>query len=452
MITDITVRNFKSIKDISHMKLTPLTILTGVNSSGKSNIMEAISFFGQASRLGAPESGQSIDFRTVFRSGDIRYPAPIENFVTYKKNAESVLHFEIQVMASENEVKGIEDLLKKYAAELSYFSLDGQGAKIQTLGYSYTFTVAANSFSQELFINNKKFVQVSQEPFGPTRMVYPKEWGAMSNSAGVILNENVFRLAGSPPQSLPPITAVAVEIVRYIREKSKRIYLISGERGRIDAQKGVRERSDPPPTWIGYKSEYLIEILSDCSTRKPEKFRMIQEWARRFRLSDITGGWTVDNTLESNFRDDLSGVNLNTYLAGFGSRQILSIITQIFYSEPGDVIMIEEPEISLHPENQVLLYELFSEAVSQGKQIICSTHSPFFILALSRIVKKKLLSVDEISVYHITRGQEGTESHLLKLDKNGFIIGGVPSFMQVELELFKDWSESLEEEETTEEK
>jgi predicted ATPase len=139
-------------------------------------------------------------------------------------------------------------------------------------------------------------------------------------------------------------------------------------------------------------------------------------------------------------------VNLNTTLAGFGSRQILSIITQIFWSEPGSVIMIEEPEISLHPENQVLLHELFSEAIAEDRQIICSTHSPFFVLALSRIVKRELLPLKDIAVYHVEKGKDGTHIKPLKLNKHGFIVSGVPSFMKVEGELFRDWSESLEEE------
>jgi len=108
--------------------------------------------------------------------------------------------------------------------------------------------------------------------------------------------------------------------------------------------------------------------------------------------------------------------------------------------------MIEEPEISLHPEHQVLLHELFSEVISQGKQIICSTHSPFFVLALSKIVKKKLLPLNKIAVYHVKKEKNGTYIETLKLNKHGFIVSGISSFMKVEEDLFRDWSESLEEE------
>jgi AAA15 family ATPase/GTPase len=48
MLKNTSIYNFKSIQKIETLKLKPLTILTGVNSSGKSNILEALSFFAQA--------------------------------------------------------------------------------------------------------------------------------------------------------------------------------------------------------------------------------------------------------------------------------------------------------------------------------------------------------------------------------------------------------------------
>lgn len=41
MLTQVNIKNFKSIND-EKLKLTPLTILTGTNSSGKSSVIQAI--------------------------------------------------------------------------------------------------------------------------------------------------------------------------------------------------------------------------------------------------------------------------------------------------------------------------------------------------------------------------------------------------------------------------
>ena len=100
--------------------------------------------------------------------------------------------------------------------------------------------------------------------------------------------------------------------------------------------------------------------------------------------------------------------------------------------------------MSLHPEAQVKIQELFADAINEGKQIICSTHSPFTILALSKIIKNKSLTVDDIAIYEVKKGKRGTKAKKLNLNNKGFIEGGITSFMNVELDLFKDWSESLE--------
>ena len=73
------------------LPLKPLTILTGKNSSGKSNIMEAIAFFGQgARRIKKPNLTNVI--QEVFRYGDtIKYPQKIENFIPYKKEKERIM-------------------------------------------------------------------------------------------------------------------------------------------------------------------------------------------------------------------------------------------------------------------------------------------------------------------------------------------------------------------------
>jgi predicted ATPase len=75
-------------------------------------------------------------------------------------------------------------------------------------------------------------------------------------------------------------------------------------------------------------------------------------------------------------------------MASYGSKQILSVITQLFWSDPDSIVMIEEPEISRHPNAQILLAELFAEAVHEGKQIIITAHSEFLPLTLAFQYKK----------------------------------------------------------------
>jgi predicted ATPase len=175
-----------------------------------------------------------------------------------------------------------------------------------------------------------------------------------------------------------------------------------------------------------------------------DKANKIDRWAQKFGIGSIKAGWRRPNYLGSDFNDPILKTPLELTFASFGSRQLLTIITQLFWSEPGDTILIEEPEISLHPGSQVLLQELFAEIVGEGKQIICTTHSPFFILALSKIVENKKLSKDDIAVYHVEKKEQGTKIRELELNEKGFLTNWIPSYLKVEDDLFREWAEKIE--------
>ncbi len=64
--------------------------------------------------------------------------------------------------------------------------------------------------------------------------------------------------------------------------------------------------------------------------------------------------------------------------AGEGLISIFTIVDTLYDSEPNDVIVIDEPELSLHPSLQRKLCNVLLE-FSTDRQIIISTHSPFFI-------------------------------------------------------------------------
>jgi len=445
MIAEVSIYNFKSIKEIKDLKLKPLTILTGVNSSGKSNIMEAISFFAQASRMRALGYSPTPNF--IFRSSDIKnYPSPIENFIVYKKDRRRKVALEIGLRPDRYLIRDIEALLVKSDEVRKYVFPKDTATEIETVGYSFSFRFPDKFFSQKILINKNLIVEVHHTKGQQPIIVYPDDFhgSVIRHTLDHVLVEDAFSSQKSHPV-LNVLLPIARQIVAYIKARAERVYFISGERGRIEPELPT-SREETTPFWIGFEGQDLVEILSRCFTREPEKAQKIREWANKFQLPDIRAGYVGRAILESNFRDDALDVILNSTLAGLGSRQTLSMITQIFWSETGDIIMIEEPEISLHPENQVLLHELFAEAISQGKQIICSTHSPFFVLALSKIVKKKLLKLDEIAVYEVEKGKQGTFVKTLELNKRGFIVSGIPSFMKVEEDLFRDWSESLGEE------
>lgn len=63
---------------------------------------------------------------------------------------------------------------------------------------------------------------------------------------------------------------------------------------------------------------------------------------------------------------------------GEGIISIFVIAGALYDSRPGDVVIIDEPELSLHPQTQRRLMRLI-EKFAADRQIIIATHSPYFV-------------------------------------------------------------------------
>lgn len=90
--------------------------------------------------------------------------------------------------------------------------------------------------------------------------------------------------------------------------------------------------------------------------------------------------WTIDQAdigqyyLKFNFR----GQYHNSDGLGEGLLSIFFIVDALYDSQPNNVIVVDEPELSIHPFLQKKLINLFAE-YSKDRQIILATHSPYFI-------------------------------------------------------------------------
>lgn len=161
MITKVSISNFKSIREIKDLKLKPLTILTGVNSSGKSNIMETISFFAQASRYRKAHT-QDPNVHSVFRNGDLKtYPREIENLVVYKRSRRRKVAFEINLEVDRTLTNDIEASLVKSDEARRYIFVEKNQTEIETVGYSFSFRLSDRAYSQG--INACMFTSVITE-------------------------------------------------------------------------------------------------------------------------------------------------------------------------------------------------------------------------------------------------------------------------------------------------
>lgn len=90
--------------------------------------------------------------------------------------------------------------------------------------------------------------------------------------------------------------------------------------------------------------------------------------------------WSIDLSPQNNYFLKFIKGNSSHSSEGLGEGivSLFVILDALYDSKPGDIISFDEPELSLHPAIQKRLSILFRE-YSKDRQIIISTHSPYFI-------------------------------------------------------------------------
>jgi predicted ATPase len=68
-------------------------------------------------------------------------------------------------------------------------------------------------------------------------------------------------------------------------------------------------------------------------------------------------------------------------------KQLAGLILYLRYrARPGDLLIIDEPEMNLHPEGQAKLLEILAILVNHGVQVLLTTHSPYLIAHANNLI------------------------------------------------------------------
>ena len=166
----------------------------------------------------------------------------------------------------------------------------------------------------------------------------------------------------------------------------------------------------------------------------------------RLEVKQITG--TTAATLGIRISEDTGF--LRPIHCGFGITQILPIIVAVLSARaPGDsgspLLLIENPEVHLHPAGQALMGEFLADAAHSGVQLIVETHSDHVLNGIRRAVKSGRASADEVAI-HFLRDRFLHETQVLSpsLDPSGNIDVWPDGFFDQfdkDLNYFAGWGE-----------
>jgi predicted ATPase len=151
------------------------------------------------------------------------------------------------------------------------------------------------------------------------------------------------------------------------------------------------------PGFVGRKGEFAIAMLhknasqevvcplGDGSSRSMPLRKAVNHWLERFGLAEsIETLYRPRLGLEPKIEMQDVSRPLDMTAVGVGVSQLLPVLIMGLHSDPGSVLLIEQPELHLHPAMQQMLGDFLLACVRSGRQVIVETHSDHLVTRLRR--------------------------------------------------------------------
>lgn len=427
MLTELSMKNFKSWKSIDKMRLAPITGLFGTNSSGKSSILQMLLLIKQ--------SVESTDPTQVINLGDDRSPVRLGSFrdvvFGHEKNAQVEIGIGIQAppkMATEIPATGIQSALRARvnAKAIRFRSVVSEMPSGAVAVDEIAYTV-----------NDLQIVTLSRSASQPGKYVL--------GSAALPDGQRFPERGGQPPPesfyALP--TSTEHELLRMVQHRVL-MDMIDATAKNIAYLGPLRDRPQRNYQWrgiatssVGYSGERAVEVMltdrirqaAETKPKNPDPQpleRQISRWLEQLGLSDQVELKPISDRgdiFEIRLRISPGSADVLLPDVGFGVSQVLPIVVLCCSAPKGSTIILEQPEIHLHPAAQSGLADLFVYATQERSvQIIFESHSEHLLRRLQRRIAEGMLTPDQTALYFCEPGgAEGSKLNSLEVDPFGNI-------------------------------
>lgn len=395
MINKLRIQNFKCWKDTGEIEMSPITLLFGTNSSGKSSIGQFLMMLKQ--------TVESPDRKAVFFPGGRNSPVQLGSFqeMVYGRKADEKISFNYEWDLPEN--LGIKDPISKamfsgdkigYKAQVGLYGNGEKVLAVDSLEYKVQFkdnmelTVRMERNRDginEYSVKSTKYplrrkVGRKWSPGAPVRFYgFPDEVVAYHQNADFVqeLNLRHERLFSS------------IHYLGPLRNRAERLYTWGGNQPESVGYSGentvaaiLAARKENRKINLEYdKNRKLFEELI---AEKLKQMELIEE----FKLKQIAD---QRQEYEVKIRTKGSPDWVDLLDVGFGISQILPVLVECYYAPRNSIIIIEQPEIHLHPKAQTLLADVMIDVINAREdgqerniQLIIESHSEHFLRRLQR--------------------------------------------------------------------
>ncbi len=409
MFNFLQFENFKSWKDTGVIKTAPLTGLFGTNSSGKTAILQVL--------LMMKQTVESVNQKQVLSFGSEQ---SYINLGTYKDiiyNHSVSLPLSISFMWSLEELFILTDspLNRQYipVKNLAFSNvIELKDNKLVVKEFMYAFDqknrkeIGIKYYNEEQyhFFNKDNFLNLPAET--PTPISSP------------------IKSYGFPPEiySYYPITNLFSDFVLQLEQQFYSIYYLGPLR---DYPKQNYSWNETEPQGVGKRGEDAVSALlaSRLVYDNLEVEQKVAYWLKELNLIDSFNlVETRSQTYQVVVKKTPSSPEVLITDVGFGVSQILPVLVLCYYVPEGSTLILEQPEIHLHPFVQAGLADVFIDAIkTRNIQIILESHSEHLLRRLQRRIaeERQGFSNQDAALYFCQNTPEG-DSQLISLELDPF--------------------------------
>ena len=391
MFTKMSMTNFKSWAGTGDIRLAPLTVFFGANSSGKSSLLQMLLLLKQTT--------ESNDRGLVLKTGNIQtgyvnLGTPHE--ITHKDTTEMTL----SVGWSLPQKLKIPDT--QVSIDHLTFSTtihaETQLTFVEKLSYSHDKFFVAMSKTD----NNDYSIQVNvngHEPKRPpnrprTRRVEPQKCYGFSDEAIRFYQD----------------TDYLSDIILEFEQQFERLYYLGPLR---EYPQRIYPWTGEKPASVGLKGELAISALlagkddNVIANTGKGKYKSLQKaiaealvklgLAHSFEATPLVQGGIQ---YEVRLRRTKNSYPVLITDMGIGVSQVLPVLVLCYYAPMGSTIILEQPELHLHPSVQSALADVFIDVAKTRKiQIIIESHSEHLLRRIQRRVAEDKLRLDDTALY-----------------------------------------------------
>lgn len=473
MLSKITLENFKGFKKLKDLNLKPITILCGSNSSGKSSILQSILLFkqtiesrnqnqmillnGKLTHLGffkniifekKVNNRLIIEFCFSFKKDDlsVRSKGPFSmystmyiprDFLTEEqrkvKDPEYYLYYKITLkMLQSDEETGqlnplsVERLNIKLDVKSVHEMIEGLQIDIDLIDSKdskFRYLIKWNNLSFRDFETKKRKIINGQIEANihfinllPTYISYKREKGREEEIQYYNITYVFHRL-----NSIFQVIFSKYSYIGPLREEPYRRYFYEdeiveiGNKGENAAYLYLAEKNN-----LIRDHYFLKKDTIDCFIKKASLSleNALDYWFKLMNIKNLKPE-PANEIIYLNLNSNLSsGTRVSIADTGFGVSQIFPIVLEGLRMSTGDTLLLEQPEIHLHPNLQMQLADYFIALALSNKKVIVETHSDHIINRLvRRIVEDNKFNLkDKISIYFIKMTKSGAKSEEISIN------------------------------------